>query len=120
MIEVGRLCIKIAGRDAGKKCVVVDVLENNFVMIDGETRRKKCNIKHLEPLKETIKIKKKAPHADIVSEFHKLDIELKPKKSKKPAERPRKVRKKKIKSTEEEEKPTGTKEKKPKKEEKKK
>ncbi len=96
MIEVGRLCIKIAGRDAGKKCVIVDVLDKNTVMIDGETRRRKCNIKHLEPLKDTIKIKKKASHADVVSEFKKLSIEIKPKKSKKPAERAKKQRKKKV------------------------
>ena len=47
MIEIGRLCVKIAGRDAGKKCVVVDVVNDNTVLIDGETRRRNCNIKHL-------------------------------------------------------------------------
>jgi large subunit ribosomal protein L14e len=96
MIEIGRLCIKIAGRDAGKKCVVVDIVNDNTVLIDGETRRRNCNIKHIEPLKGTIKIKKGASHADIVSEFKKLDVEIKEKKSKKTAERTRKVRKKKV------------------------
>lgn len=38
-MEIGRVCIKIAGRDAGMKCVVVEQLDNNFVLIDGQTRR---------------------------------------------------------------------------------
>jgi large subunit ribosomal protein L14e len=58
MYQIGRLCVKLAGRDARKKCVIIDVLDNNFVMIDGQTRRKKCNIRHLEPLDKVLKIKK--------------------------------------------------------------
>ena len=50
MLTVGRLCIKIAGRDAGKQCVIVDVLDHNKVLIDGLTRRRPCNILHLEPM----------------------------------------------------------------------
>ena len=77
MMDVGRICVKIAGRDAGNKCVVVEVLDNNFVIIDGETRRRKCNVKHLEPLAETVKISKGATHQTIVSEFKKMGIDLK-------------------------------------------
>jgi large subunit ribosomal protein L14e len=62
MIEIGRLCVKTAGRDAGLKCIIVDILDDKFVLIDGETRRRKCNILHLEPLKDVIKIKKNASH----------------------------------------------------------
>jgi len=103
MIEVGRLCIKLAGRDAGLKCAVVEVLDKNFVMIDGEARRRKCNIIHLEPLDEVVKIKAKASHADVVSEFKKLGIEIREKKPKKAEKRPRKTRKKKEKPAEAEE-----------------
>jgi large subunit ribosomal protein L14e len=92
MFEVGRLCVKIAGRDAGKKCVVVDILEKNYVLIDGLTRRRKCNIAHLEPLKETIDIKKKACPEDVIKAFKKLGIEIKPKKSKKPGKKPKKAK----------------------------
>lgn len=103
MIEVGRLCVKLAGRDAGLKCAVVEVLDKNFVIVDGQTRRRKCNIIHLEPLDDVIKIKAKASHADVVSEFKKLKIDIKETKPKKAAERPRKVRKKKEKPVKEEE-----------------
>jgi large subunit ribosomal protein L14e len=95
MIEIGRLCVKLAGRDAGKKCVVIEVLEENFVMIDGETRRRKCNIIHLEPLDEVLKVKEKASHADVTKAFKNLGIELKETKKKEAKPRPRKVRKKK-------------------------
>ena len=90
MMEIGRLCMKLAGRDAGKVCVVVDVVDNKFVLIDGETRRRKCNVLHLEPLKTVIKIKKNASHEDVVKEFKALDIEISEKKSKKPTQRQKK------------------------------
>jgi len=95
MIEVGRLCVKIAGRDAGAKCIVVDTIDKKTVMIDGETRRRKCNIAHLEPLAQLIKIKKAASHADISAEFKKLGLKIRETKPKKATERPIKIRKKK-------------------------
>ncbi|MBN1544264.1 50S ribosomal protein L14e [Candidatus Woesearchaeota archaeon] len=77
MMEVGRLCTKTAGRDAGMKCVIVEVLDEKFVMIDGEARRRKCNVKHLEPSTETIKLGKGASHPEVVKEFKNLGIEIK-------------------------------------------
>lgn len=76
MMEVGRLCTKIAGRDAGKKCVIVEVLDDTFVIIDGETRRRKCNLKHIDPSKELLKISKGADHNMVKAEFKKLGIDL--------------------------------------------
>jgi len=109
MIEVGRLCVKIAGRDARKKCVVIDVIDKNFVMIDGQTRRKRCNIKHLIPLQQKIDIPKNASHEEVVSAFKKLGIEIKEKvkvKEKEKAEKEKKreekkeAKKKKVKESE--------------------
>src|SRR3990167_8734287 len=93
MIEIGRLCVKTAGRDAGLKCVVVDILDDRFVLIDGETRRRKCNILHLEPLKDAIKIKKNASHEEIKEEFEKLELKARETKPKQKTEKPKKVRK---------------------------
>ena len=94
MIEIGRVCVKTAGRDAGKKCVIVDVMENNLVLIDGQTRRKKCSITHLEPTKTKISIKKGASHSEIVREFSKLGIEIREKKPKNPKPKQKKEAKK--------------------------
>ncbi len=98
MIEIGRLCLKIAGREAGRKCVIVDVIDKNYVMIDGQVRRKKCNVFHLEPLDKKIELKKNASHSEVVDEFKKLKIEIKETKKKEKKEKPKKVRgKKKVK-----------------------
>jgi large subunit ribosomal protein L14e len=51
MIEPGRVCIKKCGRDAGRKCVVINVLDERFVEIFSPIRKRvrKCNIQHLIP-----------------------------------------------------------------------
>lgn len=96
MFEVGRLVVKIAGRDGGKKAVVINVLDDKFVTIDGETRRRKCNVAHLEPLGAVIKINKDASHDEIKKEFSKLGLKVKETKPKEKKERPKKIRKKKV------------------------
>jgi len=121
MLEIGRLCIKTAGRDAGKKTCIVDIIDSKFVLIDGATRRRKCNVSHLEPLDKVINIKKNASHEEIKKEFLLLNIEVKDTKPKTRTERPKKQRKKKEKSIEIDKKETKKeKTKNPKKDEKKK
>lgn len=87
MIEVGRLCIKTAGRDAGKKCVVVDAIDEHTVLVDGETRRRKCNIMHLLPLRQTIEVKKGASHEEVAEALKKWKIETRMTKPKVKAEK---------------------------------
>jgi large subunit ribosomal protein L14e len=96
MIEIGRLCAKIAGRDAGKIGVVIDIVDDNYVMIDGQTRRRKCNLNHLEIINKVIEIKKNASHSEIISAFKELNIDIKESKEKTKKdikERPRKQKK---------------------------
>ena len=110
LLDVGRLAVKIAGRDAGRKCVVVEQIDNNFVLVDGNVRRKKVNVKHLEPLDKTVELKSGASHSDVKSAFEKLGFAVWDKKSKKPAERPRKQKKKKEAPVEKKEKKVAKKE----------
>ncbi len=57
-IEVGRVCVKIAGREAGEKCVIIEIIDDKFVEIVGDSiKNRRCNIKHLEPVDQTIEIK---------------------------------------------------------------
>ena len=53
-IEVGRKCIKTAGgREAGKECEIVAIIDENFVEVKGdEVKNRRCNINHLEPIME--------------------------------------------------------------------
>jgi large subunit ribosomal protein L14e len=92
MMEIGRICMKIAGRDANRTCVVVDVFDDNYVLVDGETRRKKVNIKHLEPLNKVVKLKKDASRADVKKVFSDLGLGFFEPKSKKPAPRVKKAK----------------------------
>lgn len=60
-MEVGRICVKIVGREAGKKCVLVDIVDKNFVLITGpkavsDIKRRRANINHIEPTQEKIDI----------------------------------------------------------------
>ena len=81
-MKIGQLCVKIAGRDAGKRCIIIDEVDSNYVLIDGQTRRRKCNIKHLEPLDKIIKIKKGAANKDVVKALKDLKIDTEGKKEK--------------------------------------
>lgn len=93
MFEVGRLCIKTAGRDAGKHCIVIEAVDGNTVLIDGETRRRKVNVKHLEPLNKVIELRNGTLHEDVKREFEKLGMKVLETKKKEKKEKPRKIRK---------------------------
>lgn len=65
VIEVGRVCLKTKGKDAGKKVVIVN-FEKDFAIVDGpRVKRKKCNMQHLLPLKEKLEIKKDATKDEV-------------------------------------------------------
>ena len=69
-MEVGRVCMKLSGRDAGKRCVIVDIIDKNHVLVTGPkdvtgVRRRRVNIGHLKPLDEKIDIKKNATDDEI-------------------------------------------------------
>lgn len=92
MLEIGKVCMKIAGRDAGKTGVVVDILDDTYVLLDGEVRRRKCNILHLEPLGKHVDIKKNASHADVLKALGIKEEKKKSAKKKEKALRPRSMR----------------------------
>ena len=93
MFDVGRVCTKLAGRDAGKKCVIVDIIDSQHVLIDGETRRRKCNVSHLIAEDKKLDIAKDASHEDVASVFEKeLGISARSTTKKQVSERPRKKR----------------------------
>jgi len=70
-VEVGRICVKIAGREAGRKCVVVDLVDKNFVLITGPkqvtgVKRRRVNASHIEPTSEKISIKRGASDEEVI------------------------------------------------------
>ena len=70
-IEIGRICIKIKGRESGKKCVIVDIIDKSFVLITGpETltgvKRRRVNVKHIKPTEISVPIKRGSSDEDII------------------------------------------------------
>ncbi len=71
-VEVGRLCVKTAGRENGKKCVVVDVMDKSFAMITGPkavtgVKRKRVNLNHIMPLQDRIELARGASDEEVSS-----------------------------------------------------
>jgi len=70
-VEVGRICVKLSGREAGRKCVILDIIDKNFVLITGPKavtgiKRRRANVNHVEPLREKIKVKRGASDEEVV------------------------------------------------------
>jgi large subunit ribosomal protein L14e len=70
-IEVGRLCYKVRGHEAGRKCVIVDIIDENLVLVTGPkqltgVKRRRVNIKHIAPLDRIISISKGASDEEVL------------------------------------------------------
>jgi large subunit ribosomal protein L14e len=70
-MDVGRICLKLKGREAAKRCVVVDVIDRNYVMVTGPfeltgVKRRRVNMSHLKPLDEVIEIPRNASDQEII------------------------------------------------------
>ncbi|MBN1245994.1 50S ribosomal protein L14e [Candidatus Bathyarchaeota archaeon] len=69
-IEVGRVCVKVAGRETGRKCIIVDVMDKSFVLVTGPkkvsgVKRRRVNINHVAPTEETIQVKRGASDEEV-------------------------------------------------------
>jgi large subunit ribosomal protein L14e len=69
-IEVGRICVKQVGRENGKKCVVIDVMDKSFVLVTGPKKitgikRRRVNINHIMPLQDKIEVKRGASDEEV-------------------------------------------------------
>jgi large subunit ribosomal protein L14e len=69
-MEVGRICVKTVGREAEKKCIIVDIVDKNFVLITGPRtvsgiKRRRANINHLEPTQEKIDVTRGATDEEV-------------------------------------------------------
>ena len=74
VMDVGRVCVKLTGREAGSRCVIVDVIDRNYVMVTGPeeltgVRRRRVNLSHLRPLDETVDISRNASDDEVASLF---------------------------------------------------
>jgi len=70
-VEVGRICVKITGREAGKKCIIVDVIDKNFLLITGpkqvnSVKRRRVNVSHVEPTEKKVNMSRGESDEEIV------------------------------------------------------
>ena len=77
-VENGRICIKITGREAGKKCVIVDIIDKNFALITGPqkvngVKRRRVNVSHIEPTVMRIDIKRGATDEEVINALTSAD-----------------------------------------------
>ena len=69
-MDIGRVCLKVQGREKGKRCVVIDVIDRNFVIVTGPgVKRRRVNMNHIIPLDETISIQRNATDEEVISQL---------------------------------------------------
>jgi large subunit ribosomal protein L14e len=69
-VEIGRICEKTAGREAGKKCVIIDVMDKSFILVTGPkkittVKRKRVNMNHIKILQDKLDIKRGATDEEV-------------------------------------------------------
>jgi len=76
VVDIGAICVKIKGREKGKKCVVIDVIDKNFVLVTGPknlsgVRRRRVNMAHLSPTGEKINLRRGASDEEVLEAIKK-------------------------------------------------
>ncbi len=71
-VEVGRICVKTAGRETGKKCVIIDVMDKSFALVTGPkaitgVKRKRVNLAHIMTLEDRVELKRGASDEEVTS-----------------------------------------------------
>ena len=76
-LEVGSVCIKTSGREKGKRCIVVDLMDKNFILVTGPpklsgVKRRRVNIKHLQMTDEKVNVKKGSTDDEVANALTKI------------------------------------------------
>ena len=77
--EVGRICVKTAGRDALRRCCLLEIIDKNFGLVTGPkdisgVRRRRVNLSHLEPTDDKIDINKSASDEKVTKALEKANL----------------------------------------------
>ncbi len=67
-MDIGRVCLKVKGREQGEKCVVLDVIDRNFVIVVGpNVKRRRVNMNHIIPLDEAVELQRNATDEEAIA-----------------------------------------------------
>jgi len=78
-IQIGRIIVKTNGRETGKKGVIIDVINQNYVLVAGPksltgVRRRKCNVRHIEPTDKVLSLKRDASDEEVLAAVEEADL----------------------------------------------
>ncbi len=74
--DIGRVCAKTMGREAAHYCVIVDIIDKNYLLIDGlKVKRRRVNFRHIIPTENVVQIAKGASHDDVVEAIKSANLE---------------------------------------------
>ena len=78
-LNIGQVCMKVAGREGGHVCTVIKPVDKTFVMVTGPKlvtgiKRRRCNIEHLEPTEIKLDIKEDASDEEIIEAYKKSNV----------------------------------------------
>lgn len=89
LFEIGTVCVITQGRRAGKKVVVVDIIDENYLLVTGPEgvngiKRRRMNIKHLMPIDLQLEIEREVSDEEIeeaiesreVADFMKEEVNI--------------------------------------------
>ncbi len=75
LLDIGRVCVKVVGHEADKKCVIVDHSGENFVVVAGpHVKKRRCNIRHLQILPQKLDVKKGASEQEVADALLKAGL----------------------------------------------
>lgn len=75
LIEIGRVCLKLAGRKAGIKVVIVDFNQKGEPIVEGlRMKRKRANPLHLFPTTKKISISKGTGSEEVISKLKQVEF----------------------------------------------
>ena len=87
VLEIGRVCLKIAGREAGKYATVIKPTgkskeEKSFVFVTGPSlltgvKRRKCNIDHLKATEYKLELAENATDEQVIAAYEKAGLIVK-------------------------------------------
>ncbi|MEK6932208.1 MAG: 50S ribosomal protein L14e [Nanoarchaeota archaeon] len=73
---IGRVIVKLSGKEAGRYGIIVDQLNENYVLIDGNLKRRRSNLIHLELTEQVLDIKKGAPTSEVREAMKKARLKV--------------------------------------------
>lgn len=79
LYEIGRVCVKTMGREAGSYCVVVEETDDKMVVVTGPkhlngVKRRGCSTRHLEPLEIMLSIANGADDEAVEKAINEADL----------------------------------------------